>query len=170
MLTLVMVFLAADLRAQIVAPGTPTTRPAAAETIPPAPPSFVHDESSVLTRATLRELNDRLQQFEQDTTNQVVVAIYPTMQSKDDIGAYATRVANAWGIGQKGKDNGVLLLVFTGDRALYIAVGKGLEPTLTNAQCKRIIDQQIIPQLRRGDYNAAIRAGVTGITTTLAPK
>src|SRR5215469_1472505 len=101
----------------------------AVEVIPPAPTTYVTDQSGVLSKQTVAELNQQLDRFERDTSNQLVVAIYPHMQSDDDIAAYSVRVFRAWKIGQaeKHRGNGVLLLIFTQDRKLRIATGYGLE-------------------------------------------
>jgi uncharacterized protein len=85
------------------------------------------------------------------------------MQSEDDIAAYAVRVFQAWGIGQKGKDNGALLLVFVQDHKMDIATGYGLEGALPDATCKLIIDQEIRPRFKAGDFDGGIQAGVTAM-------
>jgi len=136
----------------------------AAETIPPTPlPHYIVDEAHVLSAPVLQTVNQQLEQVERDTSNQVVVAIYPKMQSDDDIAAYAVRVFQAWKIGQKSKDNGVLLLVFTGDRKLNITAGYGLEGALPDATCHQIIENEIQPRFKSGDYDGGIQAGVNAI-------
>lgn len=158
-LLLVTIAIVGSLRAETA--DSPTT--SAVEVIPPAPRSFVTDEAGVMTAATVRELSRQLKQFENDTTNQIVVAIYPTKRSNRDLADYSRRVANAWGVGQKGKNNGVVLLIFAKDRQLYISVGSGLEAALPNELCQRIIDEKITPAFRRGDYDGGVRAGVKAI-------
>jgi uncharacterized protein len=136
----------------------------AAETIPPSPsPHYIIDAAHVVSPPTLQSIDQQLQQVERDTSNQIVVAIYPKMQSNDDIAAYAVRVFQAWHIGQKGKDNGVLLLVFIDDRKMNITTGYGLEGALPDATCKQIIENEIKPRFKTGDYDGGIRAGVTAI-------
>src|SRR5208283_4938957 len=73
------------------------------------------------------------------------------------------RVKQAWGVGQKGKDNGVVLFVFVQDHKMYIQVGYGLEGALPDALAKRIIDNEITPHFRNGDFDGGLRAGVTAI-------
>jgi uncharacterized protein len=142
----------------------PQNAPAASETIPPSPsPHYIVDQALVLSQSALQSVDEQLQQFERDTSNQIVVGIYPTMQSEDDIAAYAVRVFQAWHIGQKGKDNGALLLVFTQDHKMDIATGYGLEGALPDATCKQIIDQEIAPKFKAGDYDGGIQAGVTAM-------
>jgi len=99
----------------------------AAEVIPPKPEKYFNDYAHVASSATVTELNQRLEQFERDTSSQIVVAVYPKMQSDSSIEDYTVRVAQSWGIGQKGKDNGAVLFVFVQDRKMYIQVGYGLE-------------------------------------------
>lgn len=136
----------------------------AAETIPPSPtPHYMVDDAHVLSPGTLQSIDQQLQQVERDTSNQIVVAIYPKMQSQDDIAAYAVRVFQAWHIGQKGKDNGILLLVFIDDRKLNITTGYGLEGPLPDATCKQIIESEIKPPFKNSDYDGGIQAGVTAI-------
>jgi len=135
----------------------------AAEVIPPKPEKYFNDYAHVASSATVTELNQRLEQFERDTSSQVVVAVYPKMQSDSSIEDYTVRVAQSWGIGQKGKDNGAVLFVFVQDRKMYIQVGYGLEGALPDALAKRIIESEIKPHFRNGDFDAGLHAGVTAI-------
>jgi uncharacterized protein len=136
----------------------------AADTIPPSPtPHYIVDDAHVLAPSTLQAIDQQLQQVERDTSNQIVVGVYPKMQSNDDIAAYAVRVFQAWGVGQKDKNNGVVLLVFIDDRKMNITTGYGLEGALPDATCKQIIENEIKPHFKTGDYDGGIRAGVTAI-------
>ena len=137
----------------------------AAEVIPPAPAHYFNDYANVVSAATADQLDQRLTQFERDTSNQIVVAVYPKMQSDSDIADYAVRVGRAWGVGQKDKSkgNGVLLLVFVQDHKLYIATGYGLEGALPDATCKQIIDNEIVPRFKQNDYDGGLTAGVNAI-------
>ena len=82
----------------------------AAEVIPPKPAAYFNDYAGVVSKHAARNFNEQLAQFERDTSNQVVVAVFPKMQSDDDTAAYAQRVADSWGIGTKAQRNGVLLI------------------------------------------------------------
>lgn len=145
-------------------PGLLAVPARAAETIPPSPtPHYIADEAHVLAPATVQSIDQQLQQVERDTSNQIVVAIYPKMQSQDDIAAYAVRVFQAWHVGQRGKNNGILLLVFIDDRKLNITTGYGLEGPLPDATCKQIIENEIKPHFKSNDYDGGIQAGVTAI-------
>jgi uncharacterized protein len=133
---------------------------AAAEVIPPAPKYYFEDYAHVTTDATAERLNQELEDFEKATSSQIIAVVYPTMQSDSSIEDYAVRVARAWQAGQKDKNNGAVLFVFVEDHKMYIATGYGLEGALPDAICKRIIDEQITPRFKSGDYDGGLIAGV----------
>ena len=136
----------------------------AAEVIPPSPsPDYIVDQANVLSPRTLDRIDRQLEDFERTSSNQLVVAIYPKMQSGDNINAYAQRIAESWKIGQKKNNNGVLLLIFTQDRKMTIQVGYGLEGALPDMIAKLIIDQDIAPHFKSGNYDAGVQAGVDAI-------
>ena len=135
----------------------------AAEVIPPSPDHYFNDYAHVVNSATGNQLNMRLDGFERSTGNQVVVAIYPNMQSDSSIDDYAVRVFRAWKVGQKGRNNGVVLFVFINDRKMFIEVGYGLEGALPDATCKRITEYVIKPHFKNGDYTGGVVAGVNAI-------
>ena len=84
------------------------------------------------------------------------------MQSDSSIEDYTVRVAQSWGVGQKGKSNGAVLFVFTQDRKMYLQVGYGLEGALPDALAKRIIENEIKPYFRNGDYDGWLAGGHHG--------
>lgn len=135
----------------------------AAEVIPPVPARYFNDYANVVPPADADQLNRQLAQFERDTSNQIVVAVYPKMQSDSDIADYTFRVKETWHVGQKGKNNGAVLFVFIQDRALFIQVNYGLEGALPDATCKQIIDQEITPHFKTGDYTGGLRAGINAM-------
>lgn len=132
----------------------------AAERIPAAPARYVTDESRTLSRTTIDQLNTRLEQFERESSNQVLVAIFLRMETDSSVEDYTVRVAQAWKVGQKGKNNGAVLFVFKQDRQIYIQVGYGLEPTLTDAICRRIVEGILKPRFRAGDFDGGVNAAV----------
>lgn len=134
-----------------------------AEVIPPAPEHYFNDFAGVVDPNTSAQLNSRLDSFERQTGNQVVVAIYQRMQSDSSIDDYANRVFRAWKIGQKDKNNGVLLLIFIGNRQMFIETGYGLEGALPDATCKQITEYEIKPHFKAGDYSGGVAAGVNAI-------
>jgi uncharacterized protein len=133
------------------------------EVIPPAPAHYFDDYANIVSADGAARFNQQLDQFERDTSNQLVVAVFPKMQSDSDIADYTFRVKEAWHVGQKGKDNGVVLFVFVQDHKMFIQVGYGLEGALPDATCKDIIDQQIAPRFKTGDYAGGLAAGIDGI-------
>src|SRR2546430_899784 len=88
----------------------------AVEAIPPKPDRYFNDYAGVVSKEAALRFNEQLAQFEHETSNQVVVAIFPKMQSDSDIAVYTQRVAQAWGDGQKERRNGVDLFLFAPDR------------------------------------------------------
>lgn len=132
----------------------------AAETIPPTPDTYVTDQAKVLPPGAVDQLNAELDAFERQTSNQIVVAIYPHMTSDSSLDDYAQRVFQAWHIGQKQKSNGALLLIFTQDHRIRIHTGYGLEGALPDITCNHIIENEIAPRFRAGDYAGGVTAGV----------
>jgi uncharacterized protein len=135
----------------------------AQEVIPPSPAAHFNDYASVVSPATASALDSELAQFERTTSNQVVVAIYPTMQSDSSVEDYTVRVAQSWHAGLKGRDNGAVLFIFAKSHQIYLQVGYGLEGSLPDALAKRIISDEIVPAFKRGDYDAGVTAGVHAI-------
>jgi uncharacterized protein len=135
----------------------------AAEVMPPAPPHYFNDYAHVVSPAVAAQLDAELTDFERVTSNQILVAIYPKMQSDSDVADYTVRVAESWRVGQKVKKNGVVLFAFIQDHQVFIQVGYGLEGALPDATCKEIIDQEITPQFKTGDYDDGFASGVTAI-------
>ncbi len=135
----------------------------ATERIPSAPAAYFNDYAGVVSLSTAHALNAQLEQYERTSSNQLVVAVYAHMESDSSIEDYTVRVAQAWSVGQKGRNNGAVLFVFRDDHKLYIQVGYGLEPVLTDALSKRIVENEIKPAFRAGDYDAGLRAGVNAM-------
>ena len=135
----------------------------AAEVIPPAPKQYFNDYAKVVSAGAAERLNGRLEQFERETSSQILVAIYPKMQSDSSIEDYTVRVAEAWKVGQRRKDNGAVLFVFSQDRKMYLQVGYGLEGSVPDALAKRIIDNEITPRFKNGDFEGGLEAGITAI-------
>lgn len=122
----------------------------------------VNDTAGMLSKEAVARLDAALADFERTDSTQLVVLTIPSLQG-EPLEDYAVKVAQAWGIGQKGKDNGVLLLVSKGDRKVRIEVGYGLEGRLTDALTGRIIDHAIVPAFKAGRFDAGVEAGVAAI-------
>jgi uncharacterized protein len=151
------------LSALIVAFSLAATLARASEVIPPAPAHYFNDYAGVVSSGTAADLDALLTQFERDSSNQIVVAIYPHMESDSSIEDYTVRVAQSWGVGQKDRKNGAVLFVFTQDRKMFIQVGYGLEGALPDATCHQIIENEIKPHFRAGNYDDGLRAAITAI-------
>jgi uncharacterized protein len=132
----------------------------AAEVIPARPSSYFNDYAGVVSKEAASRFNEQLAQFERETSDQVVVAVFPKMQSDSDIADYTQRVAQAWGVGQKERRNGVVLFVFIQDRKMFIQVGYGLEGALPDATAFDITERHIKPLFRVGNYEAGLATGI----------
>ena len=135
----------------------------AGEVMPPPPAKYFNDYAGVVSAGTASQLNQRLEQFERDAASQIVVAIFPKMQSDSAIEDYTVRVAQSWKVGQKDKNNGAVLFIFTQDHKMFLQVGYGLEGALPDALCKRIIEDEIKPYFKAGNFDAGLTAGVNAI-------
>jgi uncharacterized protein len=135
----------------------------AAEVIPPKPDRYFNDYANIVSSSAALRFNEQLAQFERETSDQVVVAVFPKMQSDDDVAAYTQRVAEAWRVGQKEKRNGVVLFVFVQDRKIFIQVGYGLEGALPDAIAFDIYENRIKPHFRSNDYEGGLAEGIDSI-------
>src|SRR4030081_617832 len=135
----------------------------AAEVMPPKPAGYFNDYAGVVSKEAALRFNEQLAQFERETSDQVVVAVFPKMQSDSSIEDYTQRVAQAWGVGQKEQRNGVVLFVFKDDRKMYIQVGYGLEGALPDITAFDITQYEIKPHFRTNDYESGIAAGIDSI-------
>jgi uncharacterized protein len=126
----------------------------------------VVDDAGVLNASTQSQLTDMLGAHESATGQQVVVVTLPSLQGYA-IEDYGYQLGRYWGIGQKGKNTGVLLIVAPKEHKVRIEVGYGLEGTLTDATSRTIIENDILPSFRRGDFNAGVLAGTTSILRVL---
>jgi uncharacterized protein len=135
----------------------------AAEVIPPPPARHFHDAAGLVSAATAERLDRQLADFERTTSSQVLVTVFPKMQSDSALEDYTRRVAESWRVGQRAKNNGAVLFVFRDDRTVRIEVGYGLEGAMPDALAKRIIEDEIVPRFRRGDFEGGLSAGVNAI-------
>ena len=122
----------------------------------------VNDLAGMVPADRVQALDERLAAFERETGHQIAVLTIPSLQG-DALEEFSIRVAEGWKIGQKGFDNGAILLVVRDDRKLRIEVGYGLEGVLPDAIANRIIREVIVPRFRDNDYPGGIEAGVNAI-------
>jgi uncharacterized protein len=137
-----------------------------------AQPKFPELTGRIVDDAQLIKPEDRtaieaeLAALEQKSTDQLVVVTLPSLQGYE-IEDFGYQLGRKWGIGQAGRNNGVLLIVAPNERRVRIEVGRGLEPILTDLLSKLIIENTILPAFRRGDFSGGIRAGVRDIKDVL---
>jgi len=137
----------------------------AAPTFPPLTGRVV-DNAHVLSAQTQADLTAKLADLETKTGRQLVVVTLPSLQGYD-IEDYGYQLGRAWGIGQKGQNNGVLFIVAPTEHKVRIEVGYGLEPILTDALSSVILQEQVLPKLRTGDTEGGIVAGTNALITQL---
>jgi len=137
----------------------------AAISLPAKPDRYVTDHAGVIQNADA--LNKKLADFERQTSDQILVYVDQHLPPESTIEEMGSEAMRRWGVGQKGKDNGVILFVFTGDRKMRIEVGYGLEGALTDAKAKEITSTVIKPDFQRGDFDAGINHGVDAILATI---
>jgi uncharacterized protein len=139
---------------------------AEAKDFPSPPLTYVYDESNTLNQETVNSLHQKLSQFEAETTNQVVVAVFKSLDG-ENLEDYTNRLFKEWKVGQKGKNNGVLLTLFLAEHKMRIEVGYGLEPILTDAKSKETTSRYIVPFVKRQDLNGAVLSGVDQILAVI---
>ncbi|MCX6790037.1 MAG: TPM domain-containing protein [Candidatus Kaiserbacteria bacterium] len=149
---------------------------ASAYSSPGSPTGYVNDFAKVLRPDTKQALEAELTNFKQTTSNEITVATIPNMGG-DYIENYAVKLFAEWGVGTKDKDNGVLLLLSIEEHKMRIEVGYGLEGALPDSIAQSILNNEMTPLLKAGDYDGAVTAGVRAIElatkgeyTATAPK
>ena len=140
--------------------------PALAEPVYPELTGRVTDEAGLLTPQDKAEIEKALADLEQTSTDQLAVVTVNSLQGYP-IEDYGVGLGRKWGIGQKGKDNGVLLIVAPNDRKVRIEVGRRLEPFMTDTMSALIIQNAILPKFRRGDFADGIKDGIRDIKAVL---
>jgi uncharacterized protein len=137
-----------------------------------AEPRFPELTGRIVDEAGLVKYDDRkvieadLAALEAKSTDQIVVVTLKSLQGYP-IEDYGYQLGRKWGIGQKGKNNGILLIVAPNERKVRIEVGRGLEPLMTDLMSAMIIQNRMLPVFRRGDYSAGIKVGVHDIADVL---
>ena len=132
----------------------------------PKPSGPINDFANVLDDATERELLALVTAVEVQTTAEIAVATVPSLNGLS-VEEYGNKLFAEWGIGQKGKDNGVLVLVAPSERKIRIEVGYGLEPILPDGLAGAIIRDQFIPSFRKSDFQSGVLDGVRRIAATI---
>jgi uncharacterized protein len=127
----------------------------------------VNDTAGMLSIDTYQQLTKLLKDHEDSTSNQVVVLTVSSLEG-ESIEAFSIRVVEAWKLGQKDRDNGVLLLVARDDRKVRIEVGRGLEGALPDITCGSIIRNVIIPRFKAGDFDGGVKEGTVAVLHAIA--
>ncbi len=138
-------------------------------TIPPTPTHYVTDNANALSTESQQKLEGVLKSYEQSSGHQVIVYIDQTTGDVP-LETYTIALAHKWRIGHKGLDDGAILFLFMKDHHVRIEVGYGLESTLTDADSSRIIRDDIVPQMKAGNTDAAVESGVAAMLATISPK
>lgn len=134
---------------------------------PPNPPKLVNDYTGTLTSLQTERLEHKLKNYDDTSSNQIVVAIVETLHDYDPY-EFATTLGRKWGVGNKEFNNGVVLLIAKTDRKVFIAPGYGLEGAMPDITCKQIIENQILPNFRGNDYYRGIEEGTDAIMRAAA--
>ncbi|MXV13680.1 TPM domain-containing protein [Pedobacter sp. HMF7056] len=130
--------------------------------LPAKPGKLVNDYTGTLSASEISQLEQKLVAFDDSTSTQIAVVLIQRLDGYD-VADYAQRLAEKWGVGRAKKNNGVMLLVATEDRKVTIQTGYGVEGALPDGIARRIIDNEIIPALKAGDYYSGLDKGTDAI-------
>lgn len=126
----------------------------------------VTDNAEILSTKSRERLAEMIRMHEQHSTNQIAILTMPSLEN-GSIEEFAARVSKSWKLGEKGKDNGVLVIVSPGDRRIRIEVGTGLRANLSEGAAGRIIRDEMAPRFDEGDYGEGLEDGVSAIVKLL---
>jgi uncharacterized protein len=138
-----------------------------------AAPSFpaltgrVVDQAHVLSPDVQAQLTQQLAALQDKTSRQLIVVTLPSLNGYE-IADYGYQLGRAWGVGQKGLDNGILFIVVPSEHKVRIEVGYGLEPIVTDALSTQILQERVLPQFRAGDIQGGVTAGVQALVDQLS--
>jgi uncharacterized protein len=137
---------------------------AVAQNIParPNPPRLVNDFANVLTADQVQSLEQKLVSYDDSTSNQIVIVTVPSTGDYD-VDAYALKILRDWGVGNKRTNNGIVILAAISDRKIKIEVGYGLEGAVPDIVAKQIIDNEITPNFREGNYYRGFDAATSAL-------
>lgn len=133
-----------------------------AQDFPEKPSTLVNDYANVLSPEHKQQLEQKLVAFDDSSSTQIAIAIVKSVGDYD-INEYAVELGRKWGVGQSGKNNGIMIVVAVGDRKISIQTGYGVEGALPDVYAKRIIENDIKPNFKAGDYYTGLDAGTTSI-------
>lgn len=136
-----------------------------ATTYPP-PSNYVVDEAGKLSQANKEEMISIAAKLANGNGPEIAVAIVNSI-APETIESYSIKLAEKWKVGKKDMDNGVILVVAVKERKVRIEVGYGLEAVLPDSKTGLILDRDIVPHLKQGDWNSGIRAGFNSIVSII---
>jgi uncharacterized protein len=139
----------------------------AAAPVPPSPTHHATDLTGVVDAARLAALDAKLAAYDEKTTNQIVVYVDRRLPVGAVLEEFATAAFNAWKVGQKGLDNGVVFFVFVDDRRMRLELGGGAMKAISDAQAAEIIDTEAKPRFRAKDFAGGIEAVVDRVVRAL---
>jgi len=135
---------------------------AMAQTYPPRSNTIVTDYTNTLSPENKQQLESKLEAYDDSSSVQIAVVLIHSLNGYD-INEYGTNLIRNWGIGTKGKDNGVLILAAMDDHKIVISTGSGAEGAVPDAIAKEIVDEDITPHFKQGDYYGGIEAAADDI-------
>lgn len=138
----------------------------AAKAFPAAPKNYVYDETGIL-KSHAFQISNSLSEFDRASGTQILVAVFQSLD-QEDLVDFTNKLFSEWKIGQAKKDNGLLLAIFQQERKIRIEVGYGLEPVITDAYSKRIIETFLGPAFREGQYGAGVLSAVEALQQKIA--
>jgi uncharacterized protein len=138
--------------------------------IPPSPSRWATDEAGYLSRQTVESLDARLESYEQQTGHQLLVWIGRTLGENAVLEDWAVKTFEAWKVGRKGIDDGLVLFIFAEDRKMKIEVGYGLEDKVPDIYAYRIINNILVPGFRDGRQDEAVDEAVTALIGYISGK
>ncbi len=137
-----------------------------AEDLPPAPVGWFNDYAGLVSPAEARRLDQKLRGLDEETSTQVVVAVFPKLPSPS-LEDFTARTAQSWRVGRSELDNGAIFFLFVEDRAMRIEVGYGLEGALPDALAGRILREEVAPRFREDDWAGGLEAGIDAIVAAV---
>lgn len=124
---------------------------------------YVNDFEGIFTPEQVKVLNEQVAKHEKETTNDIAIATIASFEPYANLFDYSLALANQWDIGRKDKKNGIVIVMGKQIRQIRIQVGYGLESKLRDEEAKRIIDQTMVPEFKKGDYYAGLKKGLAEI-------
>jgi uncharacterized protein len=137
----------------------------------PKPVGYINDYEALFSVIEKIQLDIAISSFEKETSTEIAILTIDTVKvSKEKFGELATRFAKEWGIGKKGKDNGVLIAISTGHKRVQIVVGDGLQQIISNDEASEIITTYFIPEFKKGNYFSGTQNGLEAIIEIIRRK